>query len=106
MNQALCLVGPILFGAAVTGATTGGLGTKSDDKPQEARERVRGEWRLSDDKVWRITGRVKVLDAHTLEYDDGTTSTAPWMPQTLVSKGGSLANCTRAAKRRLLSSKS
>jgi endonuclease YncB( thermonuclease family) len=37
------------------------------------RESVQGQWRLKGDIVWRITGRVKVLDAHTLRYEDGTT---------------------------------
>jgi endonuclease YncB( thermonuclease family) len=33
---------------------------------------VQGQWRFPGDKLLRITGRVKVLDAHTLLYGDGT----------------------------------
>jgi endonuclease YncB( thermonuclease family) len=37
-----------------------------------ARSMVQGQWRFLGDKLLRITGRVKVLDAHTLLYGDGT----------------------------------
>lgn len=42
------------------------------DQSKVPRSLVRGEWRFPDDQLVRISGRVKVLDAHTLRYEDGT----------------------------------
>jgi endonuclease YncB( thermonuclease family) len=73
MTRTLRLVALTWLGFAAMAATAGGPGPNSADKSEPVRERVRGEWRLPGDMVWRITGRVKVLDAHTLQYEDGTT---------------------------------
>jgi endonuclease YncB( thermonuclease family) len=36
------------------------------------REQVQGQWRFQGEKLLRIQGPVKVLDAHTLLFEDGT----------------------------------
>jgi endonuclease YncB( thermonuclease family) len=45
---------------------------KAEDDAKVERTLVRGEWRFPGDKRVRISGKVKVLDAHTLRYEDGT----------------------------------
>jgi endonuclease YncB( thermonuclease family)/Leucine-rich repeat (LRR) protein len=55
-------------------------GFASDDKKPPAadrhakitRERVRGEWRRPNQEILRISGKVRVKDANTLVFDDGT----------------------------------
>ena len=42
------------------------------DRPSVERTEVRGQWRFPNDTFLRIRGRVRVLDAHTLLYEDGT----------------------------------
>jgi endonuclease YncB( thermonuclease family) len=67
------LVVPAFLGVTVAGSTGDQDVPNLDRKPQPVRESVQGQWRLKGDIVWRITGHVKVLDAHTLRYEDGTT---------------------------------
>jgi endonuclease YncB( thermonuclease family) len=43
-----------------------------ESKPKVLREQVQGQWRHQGDKLLRIHGHVKVLDAHTLVLEDGT----------------------------------
>ena len=73
MRQMVFLAVPALLGFTVAGWTASPEAPKPDDPPQPVRERVQGQRRLEGDLVWRIMGRVKVLDAHTIRYDDGTT---------------------------------
>jgi endonuclease YncB( thermonuclease family) len=63
---------PVLLGLAMAGTGGGNEPPRPDDKPKVVREQVQGQWRLRGDTVFRITGRVKVLDAHTLRFEDGT----------------------------------
>ena len=72
MRQMLCVAVPALLGLAVVGAGGGNESPKSGDKPKVVREQVQGQWRFPGEKLLRITGRVKVLDAHTLRFEDGT----------------------------------
>jgi Leucine-rich repeat (LRR) protein len=44
----------------------------ADRQAKVTRERVRGQWRHPDEEILRITGKVKVKDANTLVFDDGT----------------------------------
>ncbi len=73
MTQAMRLLALVVIGFTMTIAAADKPTGKSQDKAGVVRERVRGEWRLPGDTIWRITGRVQVLDAHTLRYEDGTT---------------------------------
>jgi endonuclease YncB( thermonuclease family) len=63
---------PAILGLALDGAVGGDEPSRPGAKPKVVREQVRGQWRLLGDKLLRITGRVKVLDAHTLRFEDGT----------------------------------
>ena len=72
MRQTFCLVVPVLLGLAIAGTGGGNEPPKPDDKPKVVREQVQGQWRHPGEKLLRITGRVKVLDAHTLLFEDGT----------------------------------
>jgi endonuclease YncB( thermonuclease family) len=73
MRQTLCVVVPALLGLVIarTGERNEQL-RKPDDKPKVVREQVQGQWRFPGEKLLRIAGRVKVLDAHTLRFEDGT----------------------------------
>jgi endonuclease YncB( thermonuclease family) len=42
------------------------------DEPKVVKERLRAQWRLPGDYCIRITGKVTVIDANTLEFADGT----------------------------------
>jgi endonuclease YncB( thermonuclease family) len=42
------------------------------EDPPVVRERVRAQWRNADSYRLRITGKVTVIDANTLEFTDGT----------------------------------
>jgi endonuclease YncB( thermonuclease family) len=55
-------------------ARTGGSAEplKPEGEPKVVREQVQGQWRFQGEKLLRIRGRVKVLDAHTLLFEDGT----------------------------------
>jgi endonuclease YncB( thermonuclease family) len=73
MNQGFSLI----LGLTLTGLAAGALAQESeprqaDDGTSVVRAMVQGQWRFPGDKLLRITGRVKVLDAHTLLYGDGT----------------------------------
>jgi endonuclease YncB( thermonuclease family) len=62
-----------LLGLVITRTVGGNDETpKRDDKAKVVREQVPGQWRHRGEKLLRITGRVKVLDAHTLLFGDGT----------------------------------
>jgi endonuclease YncB( thermonuclease family) len=72
MRQKLCVTVPVVLGLLIA-ETGGGIeppGPK--DKPKVVREEVQGQWRFQGEKLLRIRGRVKVLDAHTLLFEDGT----------------------------------
>jgi endonuclease YncB( thermonuclease family) len=45
---------------------------QTDSDRQVVIGEVRGQWRKPDNTLHRITGKVKVVDAHTLRYADGT----------------------------------
>src|SRR5262245_48218495 len=45
---------------------------KPATRPMVEMESIRGQWRLADDKLLRIVGKVKVIDARTLRFEDGT----------------------------------
>ena len=57
-----------------------GLATSSAQEPKPRqpdlakvdRKEAHGQWRFPNDKFVRIHGKVKVIDAHTLRYEDGT----------------------------------
>jgi endonuclease YncB( thermonuclease family) len=68
----LCVVVSTLLGLALAGTGGGSEPPQPDNKPKVVREQVRGQWRFPGEKLLRITGRVKVLDAHTLLLEDGT----------------------------------
>jgi endonuclease YncB( thermonuclease family) len=72
MRSTLCVAVLVLLvlGAARTGS--GNESPKPDNRSKVVRERVQGQWRFPGEKLLRITGRVKVLDAHTLRFEDGT----------------------------------
>jgi endonuclease YncB( thermonuclease family) len=72
MRQTLCVVVPVLLGLAMARTGGGDEPRKPDGKPKVVREQVQGQWRFPGEKLLRITGRVKVLDAHTLLFEDGT----------------------------------
>jgi endonuclease YncB( thermonuclease family) len=72
MRQTFCVVLPTLLGLATAGMVGGNEPPKPQDKPKVVREQVQGQWRHAGEKLLRITGHVKVLDAHTLLFDDGT----------------------------------
>jgi endonuclease YncB( thermonuclease family) len=72
MRQTLCVLVLAPLGLAV--ATLGQ--EKEPPKPEAGskvvKEQIRGQWRAPDDRLLRITGKVQVLDAHTILYEDGT----------------------------------
>src|SRR5262249_1105724 len=72
MRPTFCVVVPALLGLAIAGTGGGHEPPQPDDKPKVVREQVQGQWRHPGEKLLRITGRVKVLDAHTLLFEDGT----------------------------------
>jgi endonuclease YncB( thermonuclease family) len=49
----------------------GGLAGRADEPPVVT-ERLRGQFRQADKYLLRMTGRPKVIDANTLEFQDGT----------------------------------
>lgn len=67
-----CVVASTLLSLAIAGMVGGNEPPKPDDKPRVVREKVQGQWRFPGEKLLRIAGRVKVLDAHTLLFEDGT----------------------------------
>jgi endonuclease YncB( thermonuclease family) len=72
MRLTICVLAPALLGVTVTTHGQEKEPRKSDDRATVSKEVVRGEWRLPGDKLVRITGKVKVLNAHALLYEDGT----------------------------------
>jgi endonuclease YncB( thermonuclease family) len=72
MRQTLCVVVPALLSLAIARTGGGNEPPKPDEKPKVFREQVQGQWRHPGEKLVRITGRVKVLDSHTLRFEDGT----------------------------------
>jgi endonuclease YncB( thermonuclease family)/quercetin dioxygenase-like cupin family protein len=65
------------------------------------RDRVKGSIHHAEDTVWeRTTGKVKVIDARTLEFEDGTRVVLPIVAPELEQKGmsdGSLYACGKEA---------
>jgi endonuclease YncB( thermonuclease family) len=65
-----------IFGVVATCAlaiVAGAADDKKSDSSKTVIERVGGQFkRHKDDNLFRITGKVKVLDAHTIRYEDGT----------------------------------
>jgi endonuclease YncB( thermonuclease family) len=72
MRQSFCLIAPALLALALPGSDASSGPPNGDGKPRVVREQIHGQWRKPDDSLLRISGRVKVLDAHTLLYEDGT----------------------------------
>src|SRR5262245_59772605 len=72
MRQTFGVVVPALLGLAAVRVGGGNEPPKQPDKPIVVREQVQGQWRYPGEKLLRITGRAKVLDAHTLLFEDGT----------------------------------
>jgi endonuclease YncB( thermonuclease family) len=72
MRRAFCVVVPTLLVLALARTVGGTEPPKPEDKTRVVREQVQGQWRFPGEKLLRITGRVKVLDAHTLLFEDGT----------------------------------
>jgi endonuclease YncB( thermonuclease family) len=72
------------------------------EKPKIVRERLRGQWRHPGEQRVRITGRVSVIDANTLCFEDGTrfvvagTVDAPDLEQPAL-LGTKLYSCGRDA---------
>jgi len=66
-NSRVLSVGLLGFAVAAMG------GSIRPPSEKVVREQVQGQWRFPGEKLFRITGRVKVVDAHTLRYEDGTT---------------------------------
>ena len=64
----------LLIAATLTLASTSGQEPKPrrPDPPKVERTEVRGQWRFPNDTLIRIHGKVTVIDAHTLRYEDGT----------------------------------
>ena len=77
MRQTLCVAVPVLLGLPMV--RTGGSAEppKPEGEPKVVREQVQGQWRFQGEKLLRIRGRVKVLDAHTLLFEDGTKIRTP-----------------------------
>jgi endonuclease YncB( thermonuclease family) len=71
-------------------------------KPKIVRERLRGQWRHPGEHRVRITGKVSVIDANTLHFEDGTrvvvagTVDAPDLEQRAL-RGDRLYPCGREA---------
>jgi endonuclease YncB( thermonuclease family) len=72
MRQTLCIAVPVVLGFAIAGLGDSNEPPKPEGKPKVVREQVQGQWRFQGEKLLRIKGRVKVLDAHTLLFEDGT----------------------------------
>src|SRR5262245_47237735 len=73
MRPTLCVLVLALLGLAVAAPGQGQEPRRPDSgRPKVERTLVHGEWRYPVDNLVRITGRVTVLDAHTLRYEDGT----------------------------------
>jgi endonuclease YncB( thermonuclease family) len=72
MRQTLCVVVPTMLGLAIAGRIGGNEQPKPDGKAKVVREQVQGQWRFPGEKLLRIAGRVKVLNAHTLLFEDET----------------------------------
>jgi endonuclease YncB( thermonuclease family) len=72
MRRTFCVLASTLLGFAIALAAGIGQQPNSDAKPNVVREQVQGQWRFPGEKLLRISGRVKVLSAHTLRYEDGT----------------------------------
>jgi len=58
--------------ADAEGAGSSGKSKPAQEKPSLVRERVPGGLRYPGSMLIRMTGRVKVVNAHTLLFDDGT----------------------------------
>lgn len=73
MRQACCSLWVAILSLTLVAPGQEKESSKPDgDRSKVERTLVRGEWRFPDDNLVRINGRVTVLDAHTLRYEDGT----------------------------------
>jgi endonuclease YncB( thermonuclease family) len=72
MRLFVSILAATLLGLTVSAAGYSQDPGKPDSQPQVVKEEVHGQWRQPTDKLHRITGKVKVIDAHTLRYADGT----------------------------------
>ena len=70
MRTTLYVVVLALLGLMIARTGGGNELPKPGDKPKVVREQVQGQWRFQGEKLLRISGRVKVLDAHTLRFED------------------------------------
>jgi len=72
MCQTYWLAASTLLSLAIAGTLARAEPPTPNEKPKVVREQIQGQWRHPGEKLLRIAGRVKVLDAHTLLFDDGT----------------------------------
>lgn len=73
MRQPRCVAVLALIIVSVARTSDSAGPSLPQGEPSVSRAHVQGQWRLEGDKLLRIRGRVKVLDAHTLLFGDGTT---------------------------------
>jgi endonuclease YncB( thermonuclease family) len=73
MCRTLCVAVLVFLGWSMARTYVSAEPPKPEGEPKVVREQVHGQWRKQDDQLLRIRGRVKVLDAHTLLFEDGTT---------------------------------
>jgi hypothetical protein len=72
MRPTFCVALPVVLGLFVAGTGSGIEPPEPEGKGKVVREQVQGQWRHQGEKLLRIQGQVKVLDAHTLLFEDGT----------------------------------
>lgn len=70
-NGLLSLIAVLMFAVNAVGDAQE-RGNIASERPTIERKLVRGEWRFAEDYMVRIAGKVKVIDAHTLRFEDGT----------------------------------
>jgi endonuclease YncB( thermonuclease family) len=72
MRLFVSILAPTILGLTVSAAGYSQEPGQPGPQPQVVKEEVRGQWRQPTHKLHRITGKVKVIDAHTLRFADGT----------------------------------
>src|SRR5262245_29729579 len=72
MRLFVSILAPTLLGLTGSAAGFSQEPGQPSSQPRVVKEEVRGQWRQPTDKLHRITGKVKVIDAHTLRFADGT----------------------------------
>src|SRR5262245_37098324 len=72
MRLFVSILAPTTLGLVVSAAGSSQEPGQPGSQPRVVKEEVRGQWRQPTEQLHRITGRVKVIDAHTLRFADGT----------------------------------